>query len=243
MAVLYNEDTTPFKRSKRLRNAALIVCLTETGDPARLITKYRPPSMVFVASTNVQTVRQVCCCVTFAYAAHILQHTLNVECLCMELHLQANASFGMAGIKLESLSISTGELARIALKRLEAISDADVKAVKVIMVTGRDGGIADTDPIISQEKLSKSGLSKDLKSSAVVMVTPSGNPVAARGTRSLRSTNTSLKLVATPVQHARSTHIICTMGPACWSEKTMSDMLVCSSFSARLADPLLSSVH
>lgn len=133
----------------------------------------------------------------------------------------------MAGIKLESLSISTGELAKIALKRLEAISDADLKAVKVIMVTGRDGGSADTDPIISQEKLAKSGLAKDLKSSAVVLVTPSGNPVAAQGTRSLRSTNTSLKLVATPVQHARSTHIICTMGPACWSEKTMSDMLVC----------------
>lgn len=59
MAVLYNEDTTPFMRKKRLRNAACIVCLTETGNPARLITKYRPPSMVFVASTNVQTVRQV----------------------------------------------------------------------------------------------------------------------------------------------------------------------------------------
>jgi pyruvate kinase len=58
MAVLYNEDTTPSMRHKRLKNAACIVCLTETGHPARLITKYRPPSMVFVASTNVQTLRQ-----------------------------------------------------------------------------------------------------------------------------------------------------------------------------------------
>lgn len=60
MAILYNEDTTPFMRKKRLRNAACIVCLSDTGHPARLITKYRPPSMVFVASTNLQTVRQVC---------------------------------------------------------------------------------------------------------------------------------------------------------------------------------------
>jgi pyruvate kinase len=59
MAVLYNEDTTPFVRKKRLKNAACVVCLTESGDAARLVTKYRPPAMVFAASTNAQTVRQV----------------------------------------------------------------------------------------------------------------------------------------------------------------------------------------
>lgn len=221
MAVLYNEDTTPFKRQKRLRNAALIVCLTESGQPARLITKYRPPSMVFVASTNEQTVRQVFCVVYLQrwYCSCGLLMYLVAVCV------QANAFFGMAGIKLESVSIGSNDLAKLALKRLEAISDADVKSVKVIVVTGRDGGIADSDPIIRQEKLTKSGITKDAKSSGVVMVTPSGNPVAARGTRSLRSTNTSLALVASPLQHARNTHIICTMGPACWSEKMMNDML------------------
>ena len=59
MAVLYNEDTSPFSRKRRLRNAACIVCLSESGAPARLIAKYRPPAMVFTASTNDQTVRQV----------------------------------------------------------------------------------------------------------------------------------------------------------------------------------------
>lgn len=59
MAVLYNEDTSPHARRKRLRNAACIVCLSESGAPARLIAKYRPPAMVFTASTNAQTVRQV----------------------------------------------------------------------------------------------------------------------------------------------------------------------------------------
>lgn len=65
MAVLYNEDTTPFSRKKRLRNAACIVCLTDSGAPARLIAKYRPPAMVFTASTNEQTVRQVLTAHTF----------------------------------------------------------------------------------------------------------------------------------------------------------------------------------
>jgi pyruvate kinase len=60
MAVLYNEDTTPYLRQRRLRNAACIVCVTDNGLPAHLISKYRPPAMIFVASTNETTVRQVC---------------------------------------------------------------------------------------------------------------------------------------------------------------------------------------
>jgi pyruvate kinase len=59
MAVVYNEDTSPAARSKRLSNAACIVCVTETGVPAQLIAKYRPPAIVFCVSTNEQTVRQV----------------------------------------------------------------------------------------------------------------------------------------------------------------------------------------
>jgi Pyruvate kinase, barrel domain len=140
-------------------------------------------------------------------------------------HMQANASFGMAGIKLDSSNISSKELAQLAVKRLEAISDVSAKAVKVIVITGRDGGVADVDPIIVQEKLGKTGLARDLKSSGVALVTPSGNIVTAKGTRSLRATNTSLDLVAKRLQHARSTKIICTMGPACWSEEGIGALL------------------
>jgi hypothetical protein len=59
MAVVYNEDTTPSSRKYRLRNAACIICLTESGYPAQLIAKYRPPAVIFCVSDNEQTVRQV----------------------------------------------------------------------------------------------------------------------------------------------------------------------------------------
>lgn len=139
--------------------------------------------------------------------------------------MQANAYFGMAGIKLDSMDIPSQDLARIALKRFEAISDAKSTAVRVIMVTGRAGGSADADPVIAHEKISKRGLAKDLKSSGVALTTPSGTPLAARGTRSLRATNTSLGLVTAPVQHPRATRVICTLGPACWSEQGLAALL------------------
>ena len=59
MAVMYNEDTTPHARARRLSNAACVLVVTETGVPARLVAKYRAPTIVFCASTNEQTVRQV----------------------------------------------------------------------------------------------------------------------------------------------------------------------------------------
>ena len=59
MAVVYNEDTSTESRSDRLRNAACIVCVTDSGVPAQLIAKYRPPALICVVSTNDQTVRQV----------------------------------------------------------------------------------------------------------------------------------------------------------------------------------------
>eukprot|EP00892_Ulva_mutabilis_P005713 jgi/Ulvmu1/3513/UM162_0020.1 len=195
MAVLYNEDTSPHARRRRLRNGACIVCLSESGAPARLIAKYRPPAMVFTASSNDQTVRQ------------------------------ANAYFGMAGIKIDSMDVSSAVLASIALRRLEQISDANIKAVRVIVVTGRGGGSADGDPVITHETVGGRGLTKDLKSSGAALTTPSGTPLAASGTRSLRATNTSLALVAAPVRQPRATRVVCTLGPACWGEEGMAGLL------------------
>lgn len=131
----------------------------------------------------------------------------------------------MAGIKIDSMDTSSEELARVALKRFEAISDANIKAVRVVVVTGRNGGCADADPVIRHEKVSNRGMTKDLKSSGVALTTPSGTPLAARGTRSLRATNTSLALVSAPVRQPRSTRIVCTLGPACWSEEGMAGLL------------------
>jgi pyruvate kinase len=59
MAVLYSENTNPNLQGKSARKTSCIACLTESGVPARLIAKYRPPVVVFCISTNEATVRQV----------------------------------------------------------------------------------------------------------------------------------------------------------------------------------------
>ena len=74
MAIVYNEDTTPQSRAKRLSNAACIVCVTESGIPARLISKYRPPAVIFCVSSNARAVRQARTCLL---QTHILGNSLH----------------------------------------------------------------------------------------------------------------------------------------------------------------------
>ena len=57
------------------------------------------------------------------------------------------------------------------------------------------------------------------------LLTPSGTPIQRPGTRSLRSTLTSLPLITKPVTSSRSTHIICTMGPKCWDAVSLDRLL------------------
>lgn len=86
MAVVYNEDTTPGSRKFRLRNAACIICLTESGYPAQLIAKYRPPAVIFCVSDNEQTVRQVLfqvVCIAQAAEQIITEQSLLARDLCM----------------------------------------------------------------------------------------------------------------------------------------------------------------
>ena len=77
-------------------------------------------------------------------------------------------------------------------------------------------------------KLGGGGLNKNLKawSTGNALSTPSGAPFARPGTRSLRSTLTSLSLITKPVYSSRSTHIICTMGPKCWYDHMREDSIL-----------------
>ncbi|WIA15846.1 hypothetical protein OEZ85_012601 [Tetradesmus obliquus] len=52
-------------------------------------------------------------------------------------------------------------------------------------------------------------------------------PVGYRGehTLSMRSTKVGLDLITAPVKAARKTKIICTLGPACWSEEGLAELL------------------
>ena len=139
--------------------------------------------------------------------------------------MQANAFFGMHGIKVESLDLQPAELSDLAVTTMRALSGDGASTVKVIIVTGRTGGSADTDPIVQQSKQVGSGMKKTLKSSGVALTDAAGTPLAPCGTRSMRSTTTNLSLIQKPLHQARATHVICTMGPACWSEEGMRQLL------------------
>lgn len=195
MAILYNEDTSGKARAARLRNAACIVCLTHSGAPAALIAKYRPPAVVFCVSANEHTVRQ------------------------------ANGRFGLCGIKVDSLALSLEHITKLAHDRLQQMTGANIRGAKVIIVSGRGGGSADADAVVQQHRVRTGGMHRKLKSTGAALTTAAGTPLALTGCRSLRTTRTNLSLLTAPLPDARATRIICTMGPACWSEQGMASLL------------------
>eukprot|EP00798_Chlamydomonas_sp_ICE-L_P024511 gene24511-10113_t len=110
------------------------------------------------------------------------------------------------------------------LKEIGRITKQGHAGSKVIVVHGSQGGDADKDPVVSVNRLS-GGMRGSKNWSTNVILTQSGTPVQRPGTLSLRSTLTSLPLITKPVVGGRSTKIICTMGPKCWDEQSLSDLL------------------
>lgn len=59
MAVLFTENTAPEESPEYVEPPrTMILCITETGSSAKLITKYRPPCPVVVATKSDQVLRQ-----------------------------------------------------------------------------------------------------------------------------------------------------------------------------------------
>lgn len=61
LSVGFTEDTTPevvLHAHKSFTTGSLIVVLTADGTSANLVAKYRPPSLVVVASTDLTVLRQ-----------------------------------------------------------------------------------------------------------------------------------------------------------------------------------------
>jgi hypothetical protein len=133
----------------------------------------------------------------------------------------------MYGLKVDSLDMTQQQISNLAFSELQLLSPPsdDIRTVKVVIVTGRAGASADTDPVIRQHKASRTDMPKSLKPSCAALTTTVGTPMAACGTRSLRSTMTNLPLIQKPLDQARATHIICTMGPACSSEEGIRQLL------------------
>jgi Pyruvate kinase, barrel domain len=146
--------------------------------------------------------------------------------------LQAQACFAMYGIKLEQSNPDKRALKEHALARLSEISDVSTIAVKVICVTGRSGGSADHDPVISHAP--SYGKTNAHKSSGVALTTPAGTPLTLAGTRSLRTACTNMQLMTKDAARARSTQIIATLGPASCTEESLHAILASGCSCVRL---------
>jgi pyruvate kinase len=212
MAVDFSEDTN----GDASNDGVLIIVLTETGAAADLITKvrmpgalrllarsrslrasqYRPPFPVVVVSPNAQTLRQ--CSGRFGQYAF------------------SPASWA----SLDDVGREAVEWAR----EMELVP----KARKIIIAHGAHALSADASPVLKifrgdgiamkRRKLSRS-------QSGATLQGPTGVPVARSGTASLRSTSISLSSIIEPLTKPRSTKIVCTLGPKCWSEEALHSLL------------------
>lgn len=77
MAVLFGEDASSGKKCSR----TLVMCITETGRAANLVSKYRPPFPVVVISNNECVLRQ-CSAVFGQLAIKVLPLSTNWEFFC-----------------------------------------------------------------------------------------------------------------------------------------------------------------
>jgi len=199
MAVGFHEDDTPellrLKRAKQNRSL-LIVCLTNTGEAAAKISKYRPPCPVVVVSTEEFVLRR------------------------------CSVSFGLIPLKVDTLDMAALDIAHLASEEVARVCGfSEVVGTKVILAMGRHGGCADAEPVVTAIKLG-SGMRKDKGWSTANMLTiPTVTPTQRPGVRSMRSTLTSLPLIVAPAEGLRRTKIICTMGPACWNEEKLGLLL------------------
>lgn len=133
--------------------------------------------------------------------------------------------FALHGIKVDSLQLSVEEICTLAQKHLQRITQSDAKGAQIVVVAGRVGGSADMDPVVEQHRVRVGGLYRRLKSFGVALTTAAGTPLAAVGTRSMRSTLTNLSLIQKPAPDARTTNIICTAGPACSSVEAITGLI------------------
>jgi len=172
---------------------AVIVVASEDGSAAELVSKYRPPCPVIVATSSDVVMRQT--------SGNFAQYPLFWD---------KNTSAGLA------------EAAAEMLLKMRGVKAAPVK---VIVVKGHKGLSADVDPVVMSTTVGGAGMKKAFASSAT-LIHASGAPAAARpGVVSVRSTRTNLDLINKPVHRPRATKIVCTIGPACWDQNKILQLL------------------
>eukprot|EP00960_Hanusia_phi_P010795 316552-Hanusia_phi.AAC.1 len=174
--------------------AGLILMFSKTGRAARLVSKYHPFIPVVVITDN-ETVSK-----------------------------QLNSSFSLLPYKVTAIPQEPEKIASMVLDVIDWAVDNNIcpSDSKVIIVKGEHEADADGQPSILLHNADNSGglfiRRRTSLQHKLLHVQPTHN---IEKTTSIRCNSISLSQITSSYQPPRKTKIVCTMGPACWSEEAI----------------------
>jgi pyruvate kinase len=173
-----------------------IIVITESGRAADLITKYRPPCPVFVATSNASV------------AHHTNTRFGQIPCLLDSANVTVQAAVDAAAAAGAAAGVPF-EGRRILVVASPAGGSADEAAVmSTVTLSIRSARQSIITP-----------------AQTAPMHTSYTDPGTSNSVLSLRSTQIGLDLILNNSPVLRKTKIVCTMGPKCWSEQGMRALL------------------
>ncbi|WIA36024.1 hypothetical protein OEZ86_007385 [Tetradesmus obliquus] len=178
----------------------LLAVLTDSSAPVRMAAKYRPGVPLLVLTRQAK-----------------------VAAACSMIHGAVTVVVGP-----EARAAGKNELIKLAVDLSRKLSQSaglpqfmagDGHSDTMVLLSGPPG-----DPFLDVHNFNGAQVA------ALVFGDESAalsQPVGYRGehTLSMRSTKVGLDLITAPVKAARKTKIICTLGPACWSEEGLAELL------------------
>eukprot|EP00195_Chlamydomonas_chlamydogama_P007138 CAMPEP_0202895824 /NCGR_PEP_ID=MMETSP1392-20130828/4951_1 /ASSEMBLY_ACC=CAM_ASM_000868 /TAXON_ID=225041 /ORGANISM="Chlamydomonas chlamydogama, Strain SAG 11-48b" /LENGTH=1605 /DNA_ID=CAMNT_0049580967 /DNA_START=110 /DNA_END=4924 /DNA_ORIENTATION=+ len=176
--------------------AALMCVVTDTSAAVRALVKYRPKQAIVVATTKKDVAKEC---------------NLNYGCVPLLLHSHR--------MTLEQVRDKVVEFAR--KQQLAAFVAGDSNSDQLIMMSGPSNRIFATAEELSEMEF-------------VTMVVEGGEEavdvVSQYGytgdhTIAYRSTKVGLDLVLQPIASPRKSKIVCTLGPKCWSEQGLAELM------------------
>eukprot|EP00961_Rhodomonas_salina_P053977 724801-Rhodomonas_salina.1 len=176
-------------------HAGLIVVFSESGEAARLISKYRPCVPVVVVTTSA--VARRCCSSTFALHPYVV----------------------------EALPTGEEEQRQLLDRVLAYAVKAPLcpQGTVVVVVRGAAAKLsADTQPAIELALSSKTGRGRRYSTGTSVHIQAGyEQQYDSTKTVSIRCNSIALADLCSDQSPVRKTKIVCTMGPKCWDEATL----------------------
>ena len=195
--------------------AALIIVMTDTTQPVRLAAKYKPGVPLLVATTTPRVATQ--CALLHGAVPVVVRDGLDLDHgtllqtvleVARRLGLLGDDQGGQGGAN-EASGGGGGQG-----------SSSGGGGGKVVLFTGPREAPFLAPATFHQSEVTALALGADAAAAAA-------EPRGYRGdlTIAMRSTKVNLELITSPVRTPRKTKIVCTLGPACWSEEGLAALM------------------